>query len=114
MGTPRRRGDFLQYLTRCHIRLVRVAQATGGRWVEHEGFAAPVRLKWSFAGLDHPEVEFRDIRPGEPALADVAFTLERARRASAHSELGPRADWSAPTAWSWGLSVEGAGTGRRP
>jgi hypothetical protein len=36
-----------------------------------------MRLKWSSVGLDHPEVEYRDIRPGERAQVDVVYTLEQ-------------------------------------
>ena len=67
-----------QVLRRCHARLIGVEQAIERRWVRDSRFAAPIRLKWAFAGLDHPEVEYRDIRPGEPTLLDVVFTLERA------------------------------------
>jgi hypothetical protein len=66
-----------QVLRRCHVRLVRVQQAVAGRWATDPRFAAPIRLKWAFAGLNHPDVEYRDIRPGEPALLDIVYTLER-------------------------------------
>lgn len=64
-------------LRRCHIRLVRVERAENQAWVVDTRFAAPVRLKWAFAGLEHPEAEYRDIYPGESPLFDIAFTLER-------------------------------------
>jgi hypothetical protein len=66
-----------QTLRRCHGRLIRVEQAIAQDWILNSRFAAPIRLKWAFAGLDHPEVEYRDIRPGEPTLLDVVYTLER-------------------------------------
>jgi hypothetical protein len=64
-------------LRRCHARLILVEQAVAKKWVRDPRFVASVRLKWASVGLDHPEVEYRDIRPGEPALLDVVYTLER-------------------------------------
>ena len=61
---------------RCRARLVRVEKAIAQKWVPDPRFATPVRLKWANVGLDHPEVEFRDIRPGESALLDLVYTRE--------------------------------------
>jgi hypothetical protein len=57
-----------------------------------EHFVAPLRLKWAYATLDHPDVEYRDVRPGEPALVDVAFTLERTPDRAIIESLDPPAN----------------------
>src|SRR5206468_2049481 len=66
-----------QVLRNCHTRLTRVRRATPSGWEQDDRFAAPIRLKWAHAGRDHPEVEYRDLQPGETALLDVVYTLER-------------------------------------
>jgi hypothetical protein len=65
-------------LKRCHARLVRVMRSQADGWVREEAFAAAMRLKWAFAGTDHPEHEYRDIVSGDdPQLLDIVYTSEK-------------------------------------
>ncbi len=77
-------------LRRCHARLIRVERAVAQKWVRDSRFATPARLKWASFGPEHPEAEYRDIRPGEPALLDVLYTLERSPGQAFIETLGAR------------------------
>jgi hypothetical protein len=53
-------------LKRCHGHLTRIAKAIDGDYVDDPRLAAPLRLKWAHAALDHPQAEFATPTPTFP------------------------------------------------